>query len=310
MTKTKPKLRSATQNTLADFHASLQAAHRSERTVTGYTQDLALFARWFEQTNAKRLTPQALTSSDVGEYKQRLKIEKAAPATINRRLAALRAYVSWAQGKGLIDHNPIKNIEGVEEQKVAPKWLDKQQQARLLHEVEVAVNAARTDAGKRQALRDQAIIVLLLNTGLRISELCALELGDVILTDRKGEVRVRSGKGEKARTVPCNKLARAALRTWLEVREEVDSEYLFTSKRSAVLTPSAVERRLTELGRRAKVEVTPHTLRHTLAKNLMNAEVSIEKVAALLGHSNLNTTRLYTTPSQADLDQTVTVLED
>ena len=56
--------------------------------------------------------------------------------------------------------------------------------------------------------------------------------------------------------------------------------------------------------------MTPHSLRHTMAKNLMNAEVSIEKVAALLGHSNLNTTRLYTTPSQADLDQTVKVLED
>jgi site-specific recombinase XerC len=107
----------------------------------------------------------------------------------------------------------------------------------VLSEVEVAVNTARTKAGKRQALRDRAIIVLLLNTGLRISELCALELGDVILTDRKGEVRVRSGKGEKARTVPLNKPARGALRTWLDVRGEANSDNLFTSKRSDALTP-------------------------------------------------------------------------
>ena len=78
----------------------------------------------------------------------------------------------------------------------------------------------------------------------------------------------------------------------------------------ALTDDSPVARRLTELGRRANVEVTPHTLRHTMAKNLMNADVSLEKVAALLGHSNLNTTRLYTMPSQADLDQTMTVLED
>ncbi len=306
----KSKKKSATKNTLADFRRYLVGSNRAERTVTGYSHDLALFARWFEQTHDKPLTPQVLTPGDVKDYKQRLKVAKAAPATINRRLAALRAYAGWARDKGLIEYSPVNGIQGVEEQKVAPKWLDKPQQSRLLHEVEIAVNAARTEAGKRQAQRDQAIIVLLLNTGLRIGELCALELGDVALTERKGEVRVRSGKGEKARTVPLNKLARSALRTWLAIRGEVDSDHLFTSKRSDVLTPSAVERRLTELGRRANVEVTPHTLRHTMAKNLMNADVSLEKVAALLGHSNLNTTRLYTTPSQADLDQTMTVLED
>ncbi len=307
----KPKKKSAAKDTLADFRRSLAASNRSERTVAGYSRDLALFARWFEQTNAKPLTPEALTPGDVKDYKQRLlKVEKAAPATINRRLAALRAYAGWARAKGLIAYSPVNGIDSVEEQKLAPKWLDKQQQSRLLREVEVAVNAARTEAGKRQALRDQAIIITLLNTGLRVSELCALELGDVILSERKGEVRVRAGKGEKARAVPLNKLARAALRVWLNIRGDTESNNLFTSKRSDVLTPSAVERRLTELGRRANVEVTPHTLRHTVAKNLMNADVSIEKVAALLGHSNLNTTRLYTTPSQADLDQTVRVLED
>jgi integrase/recombinase XerC len=84
---------------------------------------------------------------------------------------------------------------------------------------------------------------------------------------------------------------------------------LFIGKRGA-LQPNAIQRSLAEYGRRAQVELTPHTLRHTFGKNLIDAQVSIEKVAALLGHSNLNTTRLYTLPSQADLDQGVTAIDN
>ena len=86
------------KNTLVDFRHYLVDSHRSERTVTGYSHDLALFARWFEQTHAKPLTPQALTPGDVKNYKQRLlKVTKAAPATIN---AGWRPCVPMPVGRG------------------------------------------------------------------------------------------------------------------------------------------------------------------------------------------------------------------
>lgn len=203
------------KNTLADFRQYLIDADRSPRTVEGYSRDLTLFARWFGQSNGYRLIPERLTPTDAREYKQKsLHVDKASPATINRRLAALRAYVNWALNEGFIEYDPISAIKSVEEQPVAPKWLTRQEQARVTREVENALNAARTGAAKRQAIRDQAIVTLLLHTGLRVGELISLELRDVKLSERKGEVRVRSGKGLKARTVPLNKPAREALRKW------------------------------------------------------------------------------------------------
>ena len=302
--KTKPA-----GNTLDDFSKHLIENDRAPLTVKSYLRDLTLFTRWFERSNDQPLTPEVLTPTDAREYKQRLiNTDKASPATINRRLAALRAYVAWALEKGFIEYDPLGAVQSVEEQTVAPKWLNKQEQYRVLREVEKTLHAARTETAKRQATRDQTIVVVLLNTGLRVGELIALELGDVKLSERKGEVRVRSGKGAKARTVPLNQPAREALRHWLAVREDVDTDQVFVGKRGA-LTQNAVQRQLAEIGRRAKVDLTPHVLRHSFAKNLINAKVSMEKVAALLGHSSLNTTRLYTLPSQADLTEATEVLE-
>jgi len=298
------------KNTLADFRRYLIDADRSPRTVEGYSRDLTLFARWFEQSNGYLLTPERLTPTDAREYKQKsLHVDKASPATINRRLAALRAYVSWALDQGFIEYDPVSAVTSVDEQPVAPKWLTRQEQARVTREVENALNAARSAAAQRQAIRDQAIVTLLLNTGLRVGELCALDLDDVKISDRTGEVRVRAGKGTKTRTVPLNKQARRALQAWLKVRGDVDTDRLFVGKRGE-LTQNAVQRQIAEYGRRARVEMTPHVLRHTFAKNLVNANVSMEKVAALLGHRSLNTTKIYTLPSQADLDQATQVLEE
>ncbi len=295
---------------LQDFEDHLRQAGRADRTVRGYLRDLRLFARWIEQTTGEPLSPARLTPTDVRLYRQHLlAVEKAAPATVNRRLAAIRAYARWARETGRTEINAANGVRGVAEQQTAPRWLSRTEQAALLREAERDLAAARTEAARRQALRDRAILVLLLHTGLRVGELCALELSDLEISERKGSLRVRAGKGEKARTVPLNRTARAALREWLEVRPEAETPLLFVGKRGDGLTPSAVQRRLAALGRRAGVEATPHTLRHTFAKNLVDAGVTLEKVAALLGHASLNTTRIYTTPSQADLDRAVRALE-
>ncbi|WP_322508211.1 tyrosine-type recombinase/integrase, partial [Anaerolinea sp.] len=175
------------------------------------------------------------------------------------------------------------------------------EQYRLLREAERAVGAADTPTRRRLAVRDWALVVFLLNTGLRIAEVCALMLEDVQMGERSGWVSVRGGKGGKSRKVPLNAEARKALRMWLDERGETGG--LFD------LTPSGAYRRLAELGRRAGVEVHPHTLRHTLAKNLVDAGVGLHEVAALLGHSSLNTTRVYVTPGERDLERAMRMLE-
>ena len=285
---------------LNKFTEHLQKQDRAPKTIQGYICDLESFARWFHQSNGEKLTNKNLTSIDVRDYRDWLAGRDAAPSTVNRHLATLRVFAQWS---GI----PI-TAKGVEEQSLAPHWLDRKEQAALVRETEKAINSARTESGKIQGLRDRAVIVLLLNSGLRISELCNLSMKDIELSDRKGKVTIRQGKGSKKREIPLNATAREALKAWIKVRAGGDA--LFEGKRGNRLSPSGAYRRLTELARRANVkELSPHTLRHSFAKNLVDAGVGLERVATLLGHSNLNTTRIYTTPDARDLENAVAKLE-
>ena len=291
---------------MEEFARYLREKGRAERTVSGYLADLEHFSRWFADTAGKAFAPQLLSAQDLRDYRQYLlTVQHARPATINRRLAALRAYAAWARREGLLSLNPLEGVRGVREQERAPRWLERQERAALVRELEAMVNGARSEAWRRQAIRDKAIVYLLLYAGLRVSELCALEMSDIDLAPRSGQVLVRSGKGGKARAVPLNLDARRAVSDWQNVRGDYPTPFLFLGKGGEKLTPSGVQRRLSEIGARVGVELSPHRLRHTFAKNLVEAGVSLEKVASLLGHDSLDTTRIYLTPSQADLQEAV-----
>ena len=289
---------------LITFEDWLTSQDRSDKTIRGYQADLKQLAAWFQQVNGCPLQPEKLTPADIREYKNWLLDHHAKPATINRRMAAIRAYSNWAVDAGLIPTNPAVRIKLVSQVESAPQWLDKSQQYALVRTAEEALTNARTEPARRQARRDKAILLTFLYSGLRVGELIALTLADVQLSARKGKLIVRQGKGETRREVPLNATAREALAEWLAERPD-GTQRVFTGSRGDGMTASGVHRRLAELGRIAKVEVHAHTLRHTFSKNLIDAGVSLEKVASLLGHSSLNTTRIYTTPGERDLEAAV-----
>jgi len=217
------------------------------------------------------------------------------PATVNRRLASISAFCKWAQGEGLADGNPCDQISIVPEVRAAPKWLTKREQYALVRAVQ-----------KGNRPRDEALIMLMLHTGLRVSEVSKLRIGDISISPRKGEIIVRGGKGEKFRTVPLNLNVRKALKAYLSVRPQVDHDYLFVGQRGQPLRPPGIYYLVKKYAHEARIEnVSPHTLRHTFGKNLVDAGVPLDRVATLLGHSSLNTTRIYTVPSQADLQDAV-----
>ncbi len=292
------------------FKQFLKDAGKSERTISGYLADMILFSRWFEQTNGEVLSSINLTPTDVREYKQfLLNVQKAKATTINRHLAALRAYAAYAKTAGGATYNPVEGIKGIAQQKHAPKWLDRKEQAAVLREGERRVQAAKTDPAKRQAIRDHCILAVFLNTGLRVSELVALEIEDVSMSERKGELRVRAGKGTKERVIPLNEACRKAILAWYAVRPACHSNRIFITQRGPATT-RAIQSILENIGESAHVEnLTPHVARHTFAKNLVNAGVSLEKVAMLLGHSSLDTTLVYTTPGMRDLEKAVSALD-
>jgi integrase/recombinase XerC len=294
---------------LNDFQNYLEDQDLSPLTVKGYLSDLQHFERWFQQTNGEDLTVQRITPTDVKEYKQfLLNIERRKAGTVNRRLAALTALCKWARQTKQITSDPTENIKGVTGITRGPKWLDKHEQNRLLRAIENDLELARKKYPKRWVTRrrDASLVLFLLHTGLRLSEAIGLQMGDIQLSERKGSVLVQNGKGNKQRSVPLNSDARKALQEWLVVRPQSDHLWMTVEGEHESLSGRTVQRVLQRYAKAAQLdELTPHICRHTFAKNLVENEVGLEKVAALLGHSSLNTTRIYITPSARDLELAV-----
>jgi site-specific recombinase XerD len=158
------------------------------------------------------------------------------------------------------------------------------------------------------ARRNYALIQLMIQTGLRVSEVASLRVADLVLRDRSGSVRIREGKGNKSREVPLNATARRALRLYLDARGNPSgNEPLFVSKRGTPITVRSVQAVIAELARRARVtrlKVSPHTLRHSSALNyLQHNPGKLVELANLLGHDSLDTTAIYTHPSVESLAQ-------
>lgn len=170
-----------------------------------------------------------------------------------------------------------------------PRWLDRKDERALVRAVERYGNP-----------RDVALMVTLLQTGLRVGELVALELEDVELSPRKGAVTVRHGKRDRFREVPLNAEARRVFERYLEVRPTSSSARLFLGQHGPI-GPEAVQRVARKYARLAQLEdVTPHTLRHTFAKRVLEAGTPAVTVSRLLGHGSVETTAIYTQPGWMD----------
>ena len=300
---------------ISEFESYLIEQDRARLTVLGYLADLKNFSSWFTQTNGEALSPQAVTPTDIREYRQHLQVtERRKASTINRRLAALSAFLDWAVQTGQIEKNPRGKIKSVKQEEPAAQALDKKQQYALQRTIEKDLQVASLRYPKRKVARqrDASLVLFLLNTGLRLSELLALQIGDVEIGERKGTVIVRQGKGNRERNIPLNVAARKAMQDWLAVRPQKASKFIWTAveDESGSLTARSVQRILKRLGQEAGIpDLHPHLARHTFAKNLVDGGVGLEKVARLLGHSNLNTTRIYVTPNERDLELAVQILD-
>jgi len=282
------------------FTDELGRQEKSANTIESYRYDLVLFARWLEATNGEPFQADRITPTDLREYRSYLlTVEQRSPATINRRLASLRTFLQWARAEGLCREIPTDQVKGIQSSPRAPKSLPKKDVDRLMREVEQSGNK-----------RDLAILQLLRHTGIRVGELTALRLSDVSISERKGQLVVRSGKGSKYRVVPLNADARKALSDYLAVRPKHTSDALFLGRRSDRLSPRAVEKTVHKYAHLARLEdVSPHTLRHTFGKSALDAGVDLVTVSRLMGHERLETTAIYTTPTAADLEKAVEKLE-
>ncbi len=268
---------------------------KSQSTINQYRRGIAHFARWLEQTYGEAFDPAAVVPRDVADWKSHQQtVERAAPATINQRLTALSRFFQWAVANDHARTNPTSLVKQLRIEQAAPKALDKKQTRRLLRQVE-----------REENRRDIALVTLLLETGLRISEALALTPADLEINERSGSVTVRRGKGGQTRTVPLTAEARRALSDYLESVSVGETEPLWVGQRGSLTDPAGIYKLLKNLAFRAGLDpdlVTPHVLRHTFATRYLERNPGdLRGLAALLGHRSLDTVMIYTQPTADEL---------
>jgi site-specific recombinase XerD len=303
---------------VTNWAAALANTGRPPPTRRRYASAIHAFITWYEQQNHETFDPKRITPIDLTGYRNQLQ-QQAAPSTVNVHVCALRSFCAWLAESNIIDSNPAVRLKVVGLQApLAPKAL-----------TAVHVNALlRESLQTRHAKRDYALIQLLIQTGMRIGECAALRLGDVQIGERQGQVTIRSGKGNKSRIVPLNSSARRALVDYLASLWDVEASLktvvaawpqrpvavsLWRSQKGggklSIRAISAVVEGIVEgCGHRNLVphDTTAHTLRHSFATSyLKDHPGDLVGLAALLGHSSLETTRIYVQPGVDDLARRV-----
>jgi integrase/recombinase XerC len=190
------------------------------------------------------------------------------------------------------------SLKQMDEEEKPPRWLTAQEERKLMRQLEINVNAARTPGQRLLAQRDMAIFYLQRYAGLRVEETSELETGDIELSERKGLVTVRQGKRNKRREIPLSSSARSALQIWLAVR--ADEPRLFG------LSVRGIQKRGQLLAMQTGIhDLDCHSLRHTFAKSMVDAGRPLSEIQKLMGHKKLETTLRYVQPGLEDLENAV-----
>jgi site-specific recombinase XerD len=280
---------------LDEFSASLTSL--APATVEAYRRDISAFTGWAERLGLQG--PQEIDRRTVRRYLAHLGTRQRSPRTVARSLSSLRRWFAWLRRQGVLTADPSAGLHAPKGEARLPRIL----RADELHQLLDEPGAAAT-ADANLTVRDDAVLELLYGSGLRVSELCGLGVGDVDLTT--GVVTVW-GKGSKQRAVPMSAPAVAAVRRWLDgVRKALATpeaaDRLFVNQRGRPLTPRDVRRLL---DRRSPAPTHPHALRHTYATHLLDGGADLRVVQELLGHADLTTTQLYTHVSRERLRRVV-----
>jgi site-specific recombinase XerD len=293
-----PALTPQWQAALDAFDADLRRRVVAAKTRRAYAIDTRQFARW---AGERGLSPSAVDVRALRRYVASLSEAGQAPATVARKLAALRGLFKHEVGLGARHENPADLLS-------SPKRA--QRLPRVLKPAEVATLLDRIPATGPLELRDRALFELAYACGLRAEELVTLDVSSV---DFDSETVRVEGKGEKTRLVPVGEHALAALERYLvRARPALvaeDGDALFLSKSGRRLGTSDIRRRLRTWARLAArgapalADAHPHALRHSFATHLLEGGADLRVIQELLGHASISTTQVYTRVESARLRQ-------
>lgn len=269
-----------------DFHLSRRAARLAAMTLRYYECQLGLFADWSKEKGIHRL--QQIRPTVLRTYFIYLQERGLKDNSIHAAARALRAFLNFCVREEYLDHSPMEKVIMPRQDHSVLPGLDQSDVIRLLESAD--------------QLRDRALVLVMLDTGARAAEICALDCGDVNL--KKGDVAIRRGKGRKSRTVFLGDAARAALAAYLQTRvAPLPDDPLWPSLSGRDrLSTSGLRQMLERLSHRAGiVRVTPHAMRRTYAVNCLRNGMDLFRLARIMGHADIAVLRRYLSLKKDDL---------
>jgi len=271
---------------LADFFRQLTVEVRaSEHTVKNYQRDIKQLSRYCISKGIAQWAD--LKHTDIRAHIAGRHRKGLSSKSLQRELSAIRSFYNYLLKKGQAEVNPAQHIQAPKQARKLPKTLDVDQLSGLLE----------AGASSLLEIRDLAMFELFYSSGLRLSELSALDLSDLDLSD--SALTVRKGKGGKSRVLPVGSKAVAAIENWLPqraVKTAASETALFVSARGTRLGQRSIELRLEQwcIKKGIAEHIHPHMLRHSFASHLLESSQDLRAVQELLGHSNISTTQIYT----------------
>lgn len=260
----------------------------SHHTLSAYHTDLQQFHDFLRQERAFRGWGQ-VKREDILAFLLYMKERKYASSTVTRRISAIRSFFAYLLREAKIKKNPGEEVELPKVARRLPRVLSPEEMDELLE------LPARSNTPI--ALRDRAMLELAYATGMRVSELVSLKLGDLSLAT--GDIRCL-GKGKRERVIPLSATAVQALQEYLELgrphlARSAQQDYLFLNRRGRQMTRQGfwlmLKKYAEEIGR---FDITPHTLRHTFATHALQRRADLRAVQEVLGHASVATTQIYT----------------
>lgn len=255
---------------------------KSKTTIKTYGHALQQFEQWLIGAGTDLAN---YARSDVQQYIDYLAAKKKSAATINKLWNAIKSYSKWAKKFNAIED--ISVIKTVDIKKQAPKALNKLERNKLIRDIDRTENK-----------RDFAIIMTLLNSGVRVSELVSLDRADVEISERKGTIHVRSGKGNKERVLPLNPETRRAITKYMEERSD-SHPALFLSNRKERISIRSVQYLMEKHGHNV------HQTRHSFITDLVRSKEDLSMIQSLSGHTSADMVLRYSMPSEEDKQRAV-----
>jgi integrase/recombinase XerC len=280
MTETGADMRTITlEKGLATFLNTLSGKNRSAATIRAYATDIQQFIAFLHTNNVSIKNPEEVQKIDVMEYLTALAKRELTGIARARKMSAIREYFRFLEGVGLISKSPTIGIETPKREKNGRQVLRPDEYTKML-----------SLAGANP--RDYAVLQVFLQTGIRVSELANLRIGDIDFI--KPAITVR-GKGSVEREIALEKKGIHALKSYLAIRPESISTRVFLNYQGEPISERGIRKLVVKYRKEAGItkKASCHTLRHTFATYKAEKGVSAYQLQQWLGHANLNTTQIY-----------------